>query len=115
MYPSTMHPAELAEDSRRILERRICGSCGLLKLGGGSVDITLDTSLPHGRRALHAVVDVGILLAQRAFLQLFGIQVSKNLWIGKVQSKMGEVSKDWVSVRGKCWVVVRGTKEAGYR
>lgn len=85
------------------------------KPGVQGVNLTVQERTPENT-PLNTVAGTGVGVARKDFLAELGdTAVRKYLFVGRVIGPDGEVFKDWVTFRGKHLIIVRGSKEAGYR
>lgn len=111
-----MKPMELTIAGREALRGQMCSECGLIRAGSGAIDVEIE-KLTLRRRLLNGVIDCRLPVARKDFLEMLGAEhVARDLYIGRVYCE-GELLPDLVTVRGKCRVIVRGSKanDAGYR
>jgi hypothetical protein len=79
-----------------------------------TVDVRVQNKRIDG--LLNILFGWGIGLARRSFLMQFGQdRVQRYLGLGKVYGPDGSVFEDWVTFIGKHKVILRGSKQAGYR
>ena len=92
----------------------LCTGCAYPKPGVERVDVHIENRSLQG--PLNLVFGCGLPLARRSFLFRLGEErVKRDLYLGDVFNADGVRLDDWVTFRGKRRLIVRGTKDAGYR
>lgn len=93
-----------------------CSACGWPKRNIGALDATIQGLRAPSDPPLNFVYGFGIHLIRRDLLLSLGEDtVSRDLWIGQVFRSDGEEIASWATFRGRVRLVVRGSKDAGYR
>lgn len=91
----------------------LCRGCGFPKPGIKSVDVVLQT---RPQKPLDFPTGVRVGLIHRPFLNRFPASlVTSDLYLGTVFRPSGKIEPDWVTLRGRRRVLIRGTEQAGYR
>lgn len=91
-----------------------CRGCGGPRRGTGAVDVVLQEKASEIRKPLNFDV-AGVGLIYKPLLEQLGAEVvRRDLFLGRVFGRTG-LLEDWATFRGRIEVIVRGTKEAGYR
>lgn len=94
----------------------LCAGCNRAKPSAGAVDVVVEAPGPGKRAVIDFVFGFGVPLVRRDLLEcLEEAQVSNQLHIGKVSVEGLGVSDDWVTVRGKRSVIIRGTENVTHR
>jgi len=112
----TMNPANMTEEASAEADRTwLCTNCNYPKPGVESVEAHLQNRSLQG--PLNVIFGFGVVLAQWSFLLRLGAdRVSRALNLGRVFGPDGSPWDDWVTVRGKRRLIVRGGPEhAGNR
>jgi hypothetical protein len=112
----TLHPCYATKDSRaEALRTWLCPGCASPKPGVKGIDVWLQERAPRDK-PLNLVFGCGIGLIHKELLNLVGHEiVERDLYIGRVMGDRGNEIADWVTFRGRCGVIVRGSKDAANR
>jgi hypothetical protein len=96
------------------VEAWLCLECGTCKPSLSPVDVRIQESSPQG--SITFVNGYGITIVKRDFLEALGLErVKPYLAIGTVYGRSGELMPDWVTVRARHRLIVRGSKNVSYR
>jgi len=91
-----------------------CAGCSAPKPYVTSIDVQLETT-PKGK-PLNFVFGDAVTVAYKPFLMRFTERlVERDLYLGRVYGPKGNLITDWVTIRGRKRLIIRGTKEAGFR
>jgi hypothetical protein len=111
MSPCTLQKSAYAE----AIKTWLCASCGAPKPSIGAIDVQIQESRPTGE-PLTFVNGCSVVVGRRDFVVAVGRNyVLTDLMLGKVINASGEVVPDWVTVRGRRRLIVRGSKNVSYR
>ena len=101
-------------DEALVSEGWFCKSCRRPKPLAGAVDFQISQEKPvHSPICSDAFS--GVRFARRDFLSLLGEEnVARDLMLGTLYGPSGEPIKDWVTVRGRHRVIVRGSVKKGF-
>jgi len=112
----TMNPCnETKESHAAALQTWLCPGCAHRWAYVTAVDVQLQERSPRDR-PLNFLFGTGVGLVHRELLDLLGKDiVSRDLDLGRVGGDRGNLVDDWVTFRGRCRVIVRGSKNAEYR
>lgn len=116
LHPTGMNPCALEKSAyAEAVETWLCTGCGAPKPSVGAVDVQIQEERPADE-PITFVNGCGVVLARRDFLRLLGTsRVEADLLLGKVSGPSGKVISDWVTVRGRQRVIVRGSSNVSYR
>jgi hypothetical protein len=93
----------------------LCPGCNYPKPGVGSIDVTLQQPGPNDA-PLNFIYGFGVPIAKRAFLGSFGENtINRDLHLGRVFLEGRGQLDDWVTVRGRHSLIIRGTKNVSRR
>lgn len=119
-YHLHLHPvgAETCDakksDEELVREGWFCGSCRRPKPNTGVVDFQIYEKRPVYSPLCWAAHH-GIDFARRDFLSLLGEEnVARDLMLGTLYGPSGAPIEDWVTVRGRHRVIVRGSAKKGF-
>jgi hypothetical protein len=79
---------------------------------------TVDAELGEGPSdaPLTFVSGCGIIVAHRDLLRLFDSErIARDLFLGTVKDRSGKVDPDWLTVRGRRRLIVRGSEDVSHR
>jgi hypothetical protein len=115
-YPQGLNPCTLERDaSGNDSPEWLCPGCNAPRPGVTSVDVQIQERRP-GSGPLACLIAGGILLARRDWLEMLGLgRTKEDLFLGSVRGDGGRILRDWSTVRARHSVIVRGSKNAGYR
>jgi hypothetical protein len=116
LHPTGMNVCTLEKSAyAEALETWLCTGCGAPKPSVGAVDVQIQEERP-ANEPITFVNGCGIVLVRRDFLQLLGAaHVKADLLLGEVSGPSGKGISDWVTVRGRQRVIVRGSSNVSYR
>lgn len=116
LHPTGMSPCTLEKRAyAEAVETWLCTGCGAPKSAVGAIDVQIEEEQP-ANEPITFVNGCGVVLARSDFLQLLGeARVQADLLLGKVSASSGKVISNWVTVRGRHRVIVRGSKNVSYR
>lgn len=101
-------------DEAIIAEGWWCKSCRSPKPDTEAIDFQILKEPPRNK-LLDLVGGFGVSLARRSFLLLLGEEgITQNLMLGKVLGPSSDVIDDWVTVRGRHRLIVRGSIKKGF-
>lgn len=111
MNPCTLEKSAYA----RAIGTWLCISCGAPKPSVGSVDVQIQEQCPVDL-PITFVNGCGVVLVHRDFLAMLGTdRVRADLLLGAVAGPSGDVTRQWVTIRGRRRVIVRGSENVSYR
>jgi hypothetical protein len=116
IQPATMEPCVLTApalgDAR---QSWLCIGCSAPKPKTAAIDVSVE-DLPDCCGAITFVNGAGVTLIRRKFLARLGIDKTHQLFhVGKVSDAHGVTSREWVTIRGKHRVIVRGVSDVAHR
>jgi len=116
LHPTGMSPCTLDKSAlAQAKETWLCSGCGAPKPSVGSVDVQIQEDRPEDV-PLTFVNGCGVILARRDFVDALGqAYVQANLLLGSVTGPAGETMTDWLTVRARHRVIVRGSKNVSHR
>lgn len=116
LHPTGLNCCSMDKVARAEAARTwLCKGCGTPKPGVCAVDLQIQEVRPDPA-PLTFVSGCGIALARRDFLEALGSErVQTDLMLGTVTGPSGEVIPDWLTVRGRRRLIVRGSKHVSYR
>lgn len=116
LHPTGMSPCTLEKSTlAQARETWLCVGCGAPKPLSGAVDVQIQEEQPEDV-PLTFVNGCGVILARRDFLDVLGhARVKVDLLLGVVKGPSGKVIADWLTVRARNQVIVRGSKNVSYR
>ena len=95
-------------------ETWLCTGCAAPKPSVGAVDVRIQARPDDAPLTL--VFGCGVLLGRRDLLEAFRPEcVAADLMLGTVKGWSGELLSDWVTVRGRHPLLVRGSEHVSYR
>ena len=115
LHTLTMDPCSLTKSSYdQARNTWLCTGCCAPKPCVRELDATLQAA--PSDKPINFVQGCGLGVAYKPFLDRFPIDVvSRELYIGRVFGPDGQLLPDWVTIRGKNRLIVRGTAHAGVR
>lgn len=116
LHPTGMSPCTLDKSAlAQAKETWLCSGCGAPKPSVGSIDVQIQEDRPEDV-PLTFVNGCGVILARRELVDALGLaNVQANLLLGSVTGPTGEKVTDWLSIRARHRVIVRGSKNVSYR
>lgn len=116
LHTNTMNPCSMSKSEAEIAKRTwLCLGCNYPKPVIGSVDVTIQHSVPKDG-PLNFVYGFGIPISKRNFFDSFGMEVvTRDLLLGRVIAEDVGQLDDWMTVRGKHSLIIRGTKYVSHR
>lgn len=116
LYPKGMNPCTLEKSAySRAVETWLCTSCCAPKPTAGLIDVQIQEERP-GDNPITFVSGCGVVLARSELLTALGPKrVHDDLLLGIVRGPSGQVMREWVTVRGRHRVIVRGSRNVSYR
>ena len=109
-----MNPCSL-DRSFRLTATWTCSGCHYPKVGVGAVDVYVQEEDPADI-PLTFVSGSGVQIVHRELLGMLEKEaVRRDLLLGRVLGPTGDVLNDWVTVRGRRRVVVRGSQHVAHR
>lgn len=116
LYPLGMSPCSLDKTTlAQAKETWLCSGCGAPKPLVGSVNVQIQEDCPEDS-PLTFISGCGVIIARCELVNAFGVDpVKTNLLLGDVRGPAGELMSDWVTVRARHRVIVRGSKNISYR
>lgn len=116
LHPTGMSPCTLEKSAlAQAKETWLCSGCGAPKPFVGSVAVHIQEDHPEDS-PLTFVNGCGVILARRDLVDSLGqAHVQANLLLGEVRGASGEVMTDWLTVRARHRVIVRGSKNVSHR
>lgn len=117
LYPTGMHPC--TPDKRThaaAIKSWLCPGCGAPKSSvDTAIDIQIQESIPKDA-PITFVSGCGLVLARSDFLEQLGeTHVRTDLLLGKVSDPAGFVLPDWITLRARHRVIIRGSKNVSHR
>lgn len=92
----------------------LCTGCCVPKPDVRNLDAILQE--PPADKPLNFIGGCGLSVVYKPFLdRLPAHLIERDLYLGRVYNIDGSLIDDWVTYRGKRRLIIRGTKEAGYR
>lgn len=111
MRPCTMSVASAAAARRDWL----CSGCNHPRPDVGPVDVTVQDPGPEDP-PINFVFGFGIPVVEKAFIESFEVgPIANDLILGKVFREDGAALSDWLTVRGRQSLIVRGTTNVSHR
>jgi len=99
----------------KALETWLCPVCGAPRPRTGPLNIQIEESQPEDS-PLSFVSGCGVQLVHRAFLHHLGAEnVERDLQIGALYNEQGRPLANWVTLRGRAPIIVRGSQDVAYR
>jgi hypothetical protein len=116
LAPLTRHPCFLQKVRRAQPSRPwMCLGCGTTKTGVTGVDVALQDRVPRDK-PLNLVWGGGLGLIHQDLIDCIGPEIVKrDLNLGRVVGKAGTEVPGWYTFHGRCGVIIRGSKDAGFR
>jgi hypothetical protein len=113
---SALDTSEMAREARGVAECTwLCPGCRFPKPGATSIDVELDRRGPVNA-PVDFVYGFGVPIAEKALIDCFGREaIERDLHLGKVSVLGSGVLDEWVSVRPRRVVTIRGTKQVSHR
>jgi hypothetical protein len=115
LHTLTMDPCSLEKSAyARAASTWLCTGCCVPKPDVCHVDVSLQE--PPMDEPINIVQGCGLTLVYRPFLEKLPTDaVSRDLYLGRVFASDGMESEEWVTVRSRRRLIVRGSKHAGVR
>ena len=112
----TMHPCyETKQAHAEAMQTTLCPGCAHPRPDVTAIDVRLQERAPRDK-PLNLMFGSAVGLVHRALLELIGQEiVRRDLYLGRVFGNGGNEVSDWVTFRGRFGLVVRGTRDAGFR
>lgn len=110
-----MDPCSLTKEAYAKAQHTwLCTGCCAPMPGIGALDVQLEDS-PHDG-PLNFVNGCGVPIALRSFLDAIGDEADRReLMLGRVHGPDGKRLDDWVTVRGRHGLIIRGSKNVSHR
>ena len=115
VYSATMNPCCMVKGVLEEAQRTwFCSGCCCPRPGFREIDAVIQEKRPEP--VLNGVAACGLGLAHIDFLAALGQDVvERDLHIGRVFDRNGDIINDWVTFRGRRKLIVRGRDHVGYR
>jgi hypothetical protein len=112
----TMNPCYQTKQSHaEAIGVSLCASGLHPRPGIKAIDVWLQERAPRDK-PLNFVYSSGVGLIHKELLELIGEEiVQRDLYIGRIVGDRGNEITDWVTFRGRREVIIRGSRDAGYR
>jgi hypothetical protein len=111
----TMNPCSLTKAARREARQTwLCTGCCAPKPSSDPIDAYLEER-PRDK-PLNFINGTSLTVIYKPFLDQFPAEaVARDLILGSIYGPRGRLLTDWVTLRGRKEVIIRGSKDAGYR
>lgn len=116
LHPIGLNACDMEGAAYEIAKRTwLCAGCGAPKPSAGIVDVHIENERPVGT-PITFVSATSIIIAHQDFIEKLGAdRVRNDLLLGTVRNGSGLTLSDWMTVRGRHRVIVRGSKNVYYR
>ena len=116
LHPTGMSPCTLEKSTyAEAVEAWLCTGCGAPKPLIGPIDVQIQEDCPSDV-PLTFVNGCGVVIARHDFVAALGAgRVQADLMLGTVRGPSGKEMSDWVTIRGRRQLIVRGSKNVSYR
>ena len=115
LYPATIEPCSMVKTVyAEARQSWLCTGCSYPRPDVREIDVTIQDAVPRG--SMNFVNGCGVPLARKDLLLSLGQEViARDLYIGRVFGKSGDILPDWITYRGRNRLVVRGTRNVTFR